>query len=175
MLTVERRSLQLKISKKKNPSIGLSFAVALCVGVAGAAAFSFFSVAPLFDWLISAGVAIGGFGIWLIGPRIAQPRYLGMILMIAAPLALAYTTFNVQEKLAPVLDCRARLTAPTPASFPPLNLKAILFNGSRSSALINGESFRIGDEVQGVSITEINPNSVAVEFHGQKKLIKLSK
>ena len=98
-----------------------------------------------------------------------------MILMIAAPLALAYTTFNVQEKLAPVLDCRARLTAPTPASFPPLKLKAILFNGSRSSALINGESFRMGDEVQGVSITEINPNSVAVEFHGQKKLIKLSK
>jgi len=193
MLTVEPRALQLKISKKKNPSIGLSFAVALCIGVAGAAAFSFFEVPPPLDWLISSGVAVGGFGIWFIGAlfskaaalskeklehpleRVAQPRYLGMILMIASPLALSYTTYNVQEKLAPVLECRARLTAPTPASFPPLKLKAIMFNGSRSSAIINGESFRIGDEVQGVLITEINPYSVTVEFHGEKKVIKLSK
>ena len=193
MLTVEPRALQLKISKKKKPNIGLSFAVGLCLGVAGAAAFSFFEVPPPFDWLISSGVAVGGFGIWLIGAlfskavalskenlehpleRIAQPRYLGMILMIASPLALSYTTYNVQEKLAPVLECRARLTAPTPTSLPPLKVKGILFNGNNSTALINGQLVRAGQEIDGVLVTDISPNSVAVEFHDQRQVIKLSK
>ena len=180
----------MKTSTNKSTRIGYSLAMTTCLAVGGAAAFTYFSVPQPRDVMICGSVAVGGLLLWLISALgssvtslvredvghpldcIVRPRYLGPVLMAAATLTFAYRTFNVQEKLVAYYR-HARPVAT--ASLPPLKLKAIIFNGEHSSAVLNGESVRAGDKLNGVLLTEITPDSVTVEFKGQRKLIALSK
>ena len=53
-----------------------------------------------------------------------------------------------------------------------LKLQAILFNGAKSSLVINGQSLHLGDEVEGARIVAIERGGVTLEKDGeQRKLI----
>jgi len=180
----------MKTSTNRNRRIRFSVAMTMVLAVAGAGAFSYCSVPQPRDGMICASVVAAGLALWLIGALfssvtsqvredvghpldcIVRPRYLGPILMAASTLVFAYSTFNLEEK---VFGLYRHARPASTASFPPLKLKGIFVNGTGSSALLNGESVRAGDKVHGVLVSEITPESVTVEFHGQRKLIALSK
>ncbi|MDB6039801.1 MAG: hypothetical protein JWM99_3642 [Verrucomicrobiales bacterium] len=67
-------------------------------------------------------------------------------------------------------------TAPPEISsdpFPALKLQAVMFNEINPQVRINGRSLHLGDEIQGVHITAISPNSVTVERLGLKQKIEM--
>jgi putative nucleotidyltransferase with HDIG domain len=54
-----------------------------------------------------------------------------------------------------------------------LKLQALVFNGPKSSLVINGRSLRVGDEIDGVKIVEVQPNEVVVEKEGLKHTLRM--
>jgi putative nucleotidyltransferase with HDIG domain len=58
-------------------------------------------------------------------------------------------------------------------SFPPLKLQAVMFDEHNPQVRINGRSLHLGDEIQGVHITAISPDSVTVERLGLMKKIEM--
>jgi MSHA biogenesis protein MshK len=54
-----------------------------------------------------------------------------------------------------------------------LKLQAVVFNGPKSSMVINGRSLRVGDEIDGVKIVEVQPNEVIVEKEGLKHTLRM--
>jgi hypothetical protein len=46
---------------------------------------------------------------------------------------------------------------------PKLKVQAILFQGAKSSLVINGRTFRLGDEVEGARIVNIAPQAITLE------------
>lgn len=179
----------MKNSKNRNLRIFFSLAASICLAMAAMAAFTVISMPPLRAKLICAGMGFGGLALCVIGVLftsvtalvqedlrspitcLAKPRFLGLMLVVASTLIYGYINANLQDKVAPVLSRFVRLDAS--ASLPPLKLSAILFNGNRSSALINGELVRAGQQLDGVLISQICSDSITVEFRGQKKVIGL--
>ena len=54
-----------------------------------------------------------------------------------------------------------------------LRLQAVMFNGNRSSMIINGRSLRLGDEIEGAKIVDVSPNEVVLEKSGVKHTLKM--
>jgi putative nucleotidyltransferase with HDIG domain len=54
-----------------------------------------------------------------------------------------------------------------------LKLQAVVFNGPKSSMVINGRSLRVGDEIDGVKIVDVQPNEVIVEKEGLKHTLRM--
>jgi hypothetical protein len=70
---------------------------------------------------------------------------------------------------------KAAVRVPVPASIATakLKLQAILFNGAKSSLVINGESFHLGDEVEGARIVSVQRNEVVLEKNGTQRKLTL--
>ena len=60
-----------------------------------------------------------------------------------------------------------------PVTFPKLKLQGIVFREPRPSALINGRTYFIGDEVEGARVFSVGPTNAVVEFQGQYKTLVL--
>jgi putative nucleotidyltransferase with HDIG domain len=54
-----------------------------------------------------------------------------------------------------------------------LKLQAILFNGSKSSLVINGQSLHLGDEVEGAKIVSVGKDAVTLEKDGAQRKLTL--
>ena len=54
-----------------------------------------------------------------------------------------------------------------------LRLQAVMFNGAKSSMVINGRTLRVGDEIDGAKIVDVQPNEVIVEKEGQKHTLRM--
>jgi hypothetical protein len=54
-----------------------------------------------------------------------------------------------------------------------LSLQAVMFNGAKSTMVINGRTMRVGDEINGVKIVEVQTNEVIVEKEGQKHTLRM--
>jgi putative nucleotidyltransferase with HDIG domain len=61
----------------------------------------------------------------------------------------------------------------TPLALQSLKLQAIIYKGSSSSLLINGQSLHIGDEIDGARITAVERSSILVEKAGAQRKIEL--
>lgn len=59
---------------------------------------------------------------------------------------------------------------PKPA---PLRLQSIIFNASRSSAMISGKFVLVGDKVQGYRVTAIDQETVTLVGNGQTNVLSL--
>jgi len=81
------------------------------------------------------------------------------------------------ERAAPKAADPAPAPSETPEApvdpFSGLKLQAILFNGLKSSVVINGHTFRLGDEVNGVRIISVNQREVDVEANGATRKLSL--
>jgi hypothetical protein len=60
-------------------------------------------------------------------------------------------------------------------SFPPLKLQGIVFNGAKSSAVINGQVLAPGEQIGNVALVAVAPGYVTVELEGQTKWLVLPK
>jgi putative nucleotidyltransferase with HDIG domain len=54
-----------------------------------------------------------------------------------------------------------------------LRLQAVMFNGTKSSMVINGRNLRVGDEIGGARIVDVSPDQVILEKAGQKHTLKM--
>jgi putative nucleotidyltransferase with HDIG domain len=54
-----------------------------------------------------------------------------------------------------------------------LRLQAVMFNGTKSSMVINGRNLRLGDEIEGAKIVDVSPNEVTLEKGGVKHTLKM--
>jgi hypothetical protein len=69
-------------------------------------------------------------------------------------------------------------TAPTPVThppvrFPPLRLQSIFFRPSSPSVIINGKTLFVSDEINGVTVADIQASSVTLVLNGQTNILTL--
>jgi hypothetical protein len=58
---------------------------------------------------------------------------------------------------------------PKPVTFPPLKLQGIIYNQTRSSALLNGRTYFAGDWVGDARLVAIGPTNAVLEIEGQQR------
>jgi len=81
---------------------------------------------------------------------------------------------NAATKSPVVVSTQAVVAAvPVGPKFPELKLGAIYFRLRGPTAVINGKTVNLGDEIDGVKVTQIQRTSVEIEFHGQKKTLTM--
>jgi thioredoxin-related protein len=61
--------------------------------------------------------------------------------------------------------------APTPDGEP--HLQGIFYSATHASVLLNGQSCKEGDTVDGIHVLKIAPDKVTVEWHGQTKELRM--
>ena len=95
-------------------------------------------------------------------------------------LAEAANSKNQLSNLLVETSERAPKSAPAKAAVPPpdealvgLKLQAVMFNGPKSSMVINGRSLRVGDEIEGAKIVGVQPNEVILEKAGLKRTLRM--
>lgn len=59
------------------------------------------------------------------------------------------------------------------ATYPSLRLQGIFYRQSRPSVIINSQTLEVGDLVEGVTVTDITPSSVTLQWRGQTKTLTL--
>lgn len=60
-----------------------------------------------------------------------------------------------------------------PTKFPDLKLNGIFYQKTKPSAIINGKTVYIGEEINGVKVISIEPESVTVQFEDEKRILKM--
>lgn len=105
---------------------------------------------------------------------LAEPSYWGLLLALSALLAYSHSAYR-RAQIKPVAKVeQTHAAAPPQVVFPPLKLEGIIFQGARSTALINGKVVSAGEEVGTVDIVAIQPDHVTVVFQGQTNVLHLS-
>lgn len=120
---------------------------------------------------------------------LADLRYWGPMLVILGLITLFIQTLHqkepvtVQARVAP-----AQVTPPppppepaspapepkrAPATFPVVKLQGVIFKAENSTAIINGQSFAIGDRIGDAVLKEINRDGVILKIDEQVKSILL--
>jgi len=83
---------------------------------------------------------------------------------------------RAMPKLKVVIESPAPAPAPAPVvmtKFPPLKVKGLVCNGSRSTAVVNGLTVGIGEKVEGVKVVAIERWGITVEMEGRERNITL--
>jgi hypothetical protein len=75
----------------------------------------------------------------------------------------------------PVQPSRPVEPLPLPGTDPPANLKlqGIFYRANRASALINGQTLFVGDEIEGVRLVAVERQSVRLVQNGRTNVMKL--
>ena len=63
--------------------------------------------------------------------------------------------------------------APKPVKFPPLKLQGITYRQTRSSALLNGRTYFVGDWVGDARLIAIGPTNAVLEMQGEQRELLL--
>jgi hypothetical protein len=114
-------------------------------------------------------------------------RFYGTVVSITAALLFIYALMlkpaaPVQARVVPTKRPIAveptpkpqpvmPIAPPTTPEFPELRLTGVILHGSRSSAVINQKTLKVGDYIDGVRLVEVQENRVVVEKSGLKKTI----
>jgi Type II secretion system protein B len=117
-------------------------------------------------------------------PLLLAPEFWGAILLLSAgPIYLFTRIVNPREPAAPAVvvaptppppaETNKPPPPPPPPEFPSLNLEGFVYNGARSTAVINGKTVQLGESVSGVTVVAIEPDGVTVEFQGERRVLKL--
>jgi hypothetical protein len=141
------------------------------------------------SWLLLAiivavlGFALAGLSFWkwwgathpVVATAPVQPVRPVQTIVEAPPPATPKPAPIIQEAPPPVAVPAAPVivAAPVPVVKPPwpieLTAKAIFYSKIHPHALVNGRTVEPGDKIEGVLITEIEPDRVVVEWNGEKK------
>lgn len=101
-------------------------------------------------------------------------KYWGTILII---LAIIPSVVPVYKLIQPKVSATVRSAMPpqTPVKFPPMRIQGIVLRESKSSVMINGKIYFIGDEISGARVVSIDWESVTLELAGQTNVLTLRK
>jgi hypothetical protein len=153
-----------------------------------------------------AAIALGAMGAaaWLIGRVLAfrrarndgethrfllfDLRYWGPMLLVLGVITLFIRPLRKvdapQEIAAPapipaptvVAKVEPPPAAPHPVSFPSIRMQGVIFRETRPFAILDGNSYTIGDRVIGSSVTvkAIDRSSVMLELEGQMKVLTMN-
>lgn len=75
-----------------------------------------------------------------------------------------------------ILARSAEKTSPLkilPIQFPEIKINGIFYQKIKPSAIINGKPAFIGDEIDGVKVISIEPESVTVQYKGEIRVVKM--
>jgi hypothetical protein len=118
---------------------------------------------------------------------LADLRYWGPMLVILGVITLFIQTLHQKEPVmiqarvapAPVVQPPPPPPEPVPqpkkapATFPVIKLQGVIVKAENSMAIINGQSFAIGDRIGDAVLKEINRDGVTLEIDDQVKSILL--
>ena len=170
--------------------IGFSFAVVSLLTMTSGALLMYNSLLGRKPHFIYGGLGLSGLLVWLAG-QVRSPRRLspdsalacvgtakrwGVLVMISASLIYCLSEYRRLHAKVPVVAAspppEVKVVAPE-VHFPALRLQSIVFQGSRSTALINGKVVCIGEDVELVQVVAIQPDHVTVALQGQTKELSL--
>jgi HD-like signal output (HDOD) protein len=123
----------------------------------------------------------------VVPPPVATPS------VATAPVATPSASAATEPESAasrpapePVAAAAPAVTAPTPAAtnapanvalhekpHPEFRLNAIFYTAVRPSAILNGETVNVGDELNGATVVAIGRTSVTLQVNGQRKVYEL--
>ena len=63
--------------------------------------------------------------------------------------------------------------APSAPAFPDLKVNAIYYRLRGPTVVINGKTLKVGDEINGAKVTQIQRSMAEVEFEGRKKALTM--
>jgi hypothetical protein len=104
---------------------------------------------------------------------------LGVITLFIRPLRSAPVAAAAPRREPPKVAIVTPPRAPEPVKkapvrFPPLKMQGVIFRETQPFAIINGESYTIGDHVGEVQIKAIDRTGVVLELSGEVKLLSLN-
>jgi len=133
----------------------------------------------LLSWLLTRGPAHSAEPADVSLAWLGKPGYWGQLLALSAVLAYSYTSYRHHQMKPPMVVAAKPLPPPAPApvvapvKFPALRLQGIVFQGTRSSALVNGRVLYVGDEISLVQVAAIAPDHVVMVMEGQTNVLQL--
>jgi len=105
--------------------------------------------------------------------------YSGVILVVVSGIMFSLSFFNKHEvprhetaKVEPNVE--PKVETPT-VTFPPLELQALVLNGPKSTAMINGQVLFIGEGIGKVQLLAVHGQQATVGMEGQTKVLTLGK
>ena len=141
---------------------------------------------------ICSGIGLIGFVMWLAGHAgsgrkaaaehplafLGTATHWGLLLGLSACLVYAVLTYrrlHSSVSAGPPTPRKIVRAEPPVVAFPTLKLQSIIFQGSRSTAIINGKILCIGEDVSQVQVVEIQRDYVKVALQGQTNLLSLGR
>ena len=102
-----------------------------------------------------------------------EATYWGAITFIVMGITSVIPVYGL---IKPKVNVVARSIAPppVPVKFPPMELQGIVLRGLRSSAMIDGKIYFLGDHIGAVRVVAIDKESVTLELSGQTNMLHLS-
>lgn len=188
----DRRRIYSHMNLTAVTRVQLGFSIAAISGMTIALAELLIHCPPLRSHAELLCGAAGGIGLLMwVGGRItaakaasadnslaylAEPRYWGLLLALSALLAYSHSALS-RSQSKPVTRVAQAVSAPPPEAtvFPHLKLEGIVFQGAKSSALINGKVLALGDDIEQAQLVRIDPDHVAVTLQGQTNVLYLGR
>jgi hypothetical protein len=100
----------------------------------------------------------------------------GVVLASALPIFL-YSSYHLRMTHSLVPPPATHLAVPEivvpPVKFPTMKLQGIVCNGANSTALIDGYTLRVGEDLHGVQLVSVDPQGVTLEMNGATNWLKL--
>lgn len=117
--------------------------------------------------------------------KLGRPFW-GAMLLVCAGIALFIQPLRLRETAAPPTPAAVAPAPPPvvkavpppapmnpPVVFPPLKIQGCIMVGNRPVVLINGKSFAVGDQVQGLTVKSVTREGVVMELGGETKSYKV--
>lgn len=167
--------------------IGVS--IAICAVIAGSeyAALKQFTIVQKHGAIICIAFVVTGVIAWIIGwynrhenigsgathplSILGQSRFWGLILILSSALNYFALAYRQPAPFSSPIIAKAK----QPLAFPTMKLNGLVFREHNSSAIINSQTYHIGDLIGHARITAIDRESVTVELAGTKQVVSLSR
>jgi hypothetical protein len=191
----------MAIAVQTKVKIGFSLALVACLAIGGAIAFTYLKLSQAHERMVWVFVAVASPLIWLVG-LIAESekdrqskgtangsaasvgehplacfkdaRHWAILLAVSAGLVYSFNAYRRGQHRVQLATVALSAPKPKPpASFPPLKVQAIILDGTKSSALINGQVVRAGEGIGNVLIVAIDSDHVTVGLEGETKELRL--
>ncbi len=129
--------------------------------------------------LPSAGALVSGWGYW------ALMALLFSLITLAIPpepkpvpvqaLSKPVKRRPAEPTNSPAPPVAKQMEAEQPVVWPQLNLQGIIYRLKHPSALVNGRTLFVGDEIEQAKVFKIGPECVIFEMRGQYRVVDLPK
>ncbi len=101
----------------------------------------------------------------------------GASLMASALPILVFNSSHLRVKHPPPPPAPKlpppQIVVAEPVRFPPMNLQGVVCNGTKSTAVIDGQVVQVGEDLHGVLVVAVDPTGVMLELQGTTNRLTL--